>query len=409
MFDVNKIRADFPMIVNHPDLIYFDSSATSYKPQCVIDTVVDYYTNNNCNIHRGDYTISYNVSKRFDDTRETVRHFINADSAKEIVFTNGASSSLNLVAYGYGLKFLKEGDVILTTQAEHASNILPWFRVCELTGARIEYIPLNEDATFDLEKFRECFDKFKNIRLVSITHVSNVMGYVYPIKEIAAFAHEHGAIVSVDGAQSVPHIKIDVQDMGCDFLSFSSHKMCGPAGAGVMYGKYELLQQMDAFMLGGGSNARFDNCGNILLKNAPDKFEAGTPCIEGVLGLDAAIKYLENIGMENIESYCRDLTHYFMEKLTKLDNVDVYNVSSESGIVTFNVKNVFAQDAAGYLNSQGISVRSGNHCAKILLNVIHVSETIRASFYFYNTREEIDRFIDVIRETTLEKCVDSLL
>ena len=408
MFDVNKIRNDFPMFKNNPNLIYFDSAATSFKPQCVIDRVKEYYEKFNTSIHRGDYDLSVSISKEYDDTREIVRHFLNASDKKCIVFTNGASSSLNLVAYGWGQKYLKKGDVILTTEAEHASNILPWFKVAEVTGATIEYIPLNENATFNMDNYIKCFEN-KNIKVVTMTQVSNVMGYVYPIKEISKIAHEHGAIVNVDGAQSVPHIKVDVTDLDIDFLSFSSHKMCGPAGIGVLYGKYDLLQASDPFMLGGGSNARFDICGNILLKNAPDKFEAGTPDIEGVLGLNSAIKYLESIGMENIESYGKELTQYFIEQLSKLDNVEIYNKDSEAGIVTFNMKGIFAQDAASYFNKNGIAVRSGNHCAKILINVIGVSESIRASMYFYNTKQEVDKFIEVIKDTTLEKCVDSVL
>ena len=408
MFDVNRIRNDFPMFKNNPNLIYFDSAATSFKPQCVIDKVSEYYERFNTSIHRGDYDLSVSISKEYDDTREVVRHFLNAPDKKCIVFTNGASSSLNLVAYGWGQKYLKKGDVILTTEAEHASNILPWFKVAEVTGAIIKYIPLNDDATFNLDNYKKCFED-PNIKVVTMTQVSNVMGYVYPIKEISKIAHEHGAIVNVDGAQSVPHIKVDVSDLDVDFLSFSSHKMCGPAGIGVLYGKYELLQASDPFMLGGGSNARFDICGNILLKNAPDKFEAGTPDIEGVLGLNAAIKYLESIGMDNIENYGKELTKYFIDKLSKLDNVDIYNKESEAGIVTFNMKGIFAQDAASYFNKNSIAVRSGNHCAKILINVIGVSESIRASMYFYNTKQEVDKFIEIIKETTLEKCVDSVL
>lgn len=408
MFDVNKVRNDFPMFKNNPNLIYFDSAATSFKPQVVIDRVKEYYEKSNTSIHRGDYDLSVSVSKEYDDTREIVRQFINAKDKNSIVFTSGSSSSLNLVAYGWGLKYLKKGDVILTTEVEHASNILPWFKVAEKTGATIEYIPLNSDATFDFDKYAKCFDN-KNIKIVSMTQVSNVMGYVYPIKDIAKFAHEHGAIVNIDGAQSVPHIKIDVTDLDIDFLSFSSHKMCGPAGIGVLYGKYDLLEKCDPYMYGGGANARFDNCGNIILKNTPEKFEAGTPNIEGVLGLNAAINYLQQLGMENIEQYGNELTQYFMDRLSKLDNVEVYNKNSSSGIVTFNVKDIFAQDAASYFNKMGIAVRTGNHCAKILVNVIGVSETIRASMYFYNTKQEIDKFIDVIKETTLSKCVDSVL
>ncbi|MDO4198614.1 MAG: cysteine desulfurase [Erysipelotrichaceae bacterium] len=409
MFNVDEIRKDFPMFASNPGLVYFDSSATSFKPQCVIDKVTEYYSRYNCNIHRGDYDISYKVSKEYDDTRETVRHFINANSYKEIVFTNGASSSLNTVAYGYGMKNLKEGDVVLSTYVEHASSILPWFEVCKKTGSRVEYIPLNDDATFNLEKYEECFKTIENIKIVAVAHVSNVMGYIYPVKEICEIAHKYGAIVTVDGAQSVPHVKVDVKNLDCDFLSFSSHKMCGPAGVGVLYGKYELLQNMDTLLLGGGSNARFDSCGNILLKNAPDKFESGTPCIEGVLGLKKAIEYLESIGMDEIDKYVADLTEYAMNKLSKLDNVELYNPTSRNGIITFNVKNIFSQDVSSYLNSRNIAVRSGNHCAKILLNIIKVSETIRASLYFYNTKKEIDYFVDIIKDTTIEKCVDAIL
>ena len=249
----------------------------------------------------------------------------------------------------------------------------------------------------------------KNIKIVSLPQVSNVMGYIYPIKEITKIAHEHGAIVNIDGAQSVPHIKVDVKDLDIDFLSFSSHKMCGPSGIGVLYGKYDLLESMDPEHLGGGANARFDNKGNVILKNTPEKFEAGTPNIEGVLGLKAAIEYLTNIGMENIESYVKELTKYFMDKLKNINNIEVYNVNSEAGIISFNVKGIFAQDVASYLNKNNIAVRSGNHCAKILNNIIGVNETVRASLYFYNTKQEIDKFIEVIKDVTLEKCVESVL
>ena len=407
MFDVEKIRNDFPMIKNNKDLIYFDSSATSFKPQCVIDEIVNFYTTKNTNIHRGDYDLSFKVSKEYEDTRNVIAKFLNADDPRCIVYTNGSTSSLNTVAYGYGRKFLKEGDVILTTNAEHASNILPWFKTAEATKAEIRFIPLNNDGTFDLKKFEECFTE--NVKIVSLPHVSNVLGYVYPIKKICEIAHLHGAIVNVDGAQSVPHIKVDVKDLDVDFLSFSSHKMLGPAGIGILYGKYELLDKMDPLMYGGDSNARFNSQGDIILKNVPYKFESGTPCIEGVLGLNKAVSYLMEVGMVNIEEYTSELTEYFMDKLSKLDNVVVYNKESRSGIVTFNIKDVFAQDAASYFNKKGIAVRSGNHCAKILVDVLGVNETVRASMYLYNTKDEIDKFIEIIKDTTLEKCVDSVL
>lgn len=405
MFDVLKVRADFPMIqsLKERHMIYFDSAATSFKPQCVIDKVNEYYTKENANIHRGDYDLSFEVSDEYEKARKTCAKFLNAQRWEEIVFTNGASSSLNLVAYGYGQKFLKEGDVILSTEAEHASNILPWFKVAEVTGAKIEYIPLNHDGTFEIDNFKKAMHE--GVKVVTLAHVSNVLGYVMPIKEITKIAHEYGAIVVVDGAQSVPHIKTDVRDLDIDYLCFSSHKMLGPSGVGVLYGKYELLDKMDPFMLGGGSNARFDICGNILLKNPPFKFEAGTPCVEGVLGFKAALEYLMELGMDNVEKYGHDLHDYFLKRMSELDNVEVYNPKSETSIVTFNVKGIFAQDAAAYLNKMGIACRSGNHCAKILLNVIGVSETIRASVYLYNTKEEVDYLIDVLKDITIEKCI----
>ncbi len=407
MFDVNKIRNDFPMFKNNPNLIYFDSAATSYKPQCVIDEVMNYYTNKTVNIHRGDYDLSFEVSNEYEQAREVVKKFINSKSKDEIIFTNGASSALNLVAYGYGQKFLKKGDVILSSEAEHASNILPWFKVAEVTGAKVEYIPLNKDGSFEIELFKKAMHE--GVKVVTLAHVSNVLGYILPMKEIAEIAHSYGAVVVCDGAQSVPHIKTDVQDLDVDFLAFSGHKMCGPSGVGVLYGKYNLLEKMDAFMLGGGSNARFDICGNILLKKPPYKFEAGTPCIEGVLGMKKAMEYLMNIGMENVEKNDLELVSYLVQELSKLDNVQIYNPHSDCAIVTFNFNGIFAQDAATYLNSQNIAVRSGNHCAKILLNVIGASETIRASLYLYNTKEEIDKFVSICKEVTLEKCVGVFL
>ena len=408
MFDVNNVRKDFPMIVNNPDLVYFDSSATSFKPKCVIDKVLEYYETMNSNIHRGDYDISYKVSKLYDDTRKTIANFLNADNPSSIIFTNGATHSLNTVAFSYGLNKLKKGDVILTTLVEHAANILPWYKVAEKTGAIIKYIKLNDDATFNMDNYIKCFEN-NNVKIVNIAHVSNVMGYVYPIKDICKIAHQYGALVNVDGAQSVPHIKVDVKDLDVDFLSFSSHKMCGPAGVGVLYGKYELLQSLNPFMYGGDSNARFDLDGNIILKQAPEKFESGTPNIEGVLGLNEAIKYIQKLGIENIENYARELNKYFIEKLSKIDNVIIYNKNSESGIITFNIKGIFAQDVSSYLNKCGFALRSGTHCAKNLHNIIGINETIRASLYMYNTKEEIDKFIDVVKDITIEKCVDSLL
>lgn len=401
MLDLTNIRNEFPMLKKN-NLVYFDNAATTFKPYKVINAVMDYYENCSVNVHRGDYDLSFQVSNQFDQAREAVAKFLNATS-KEIVFTSGASSSLNLVAYGYGQKYLKEGDVILSTEAEHASNILPWFKVSEVTKAKIEYVSLNEEGILSIENFKKAMhDK---VKVVTLAQVSNVLGHKVPMKEICKIAHSYGAVVVVDGAQSVPHLKMDVQDLDIDFLAFSAHKMCGPTGVGVLYGKYDLLQATDPFLLGGGSNARFDICGNILLKNAPYKFEAGTPAIEGVLGLKAAVEYLMDIGMEHIEEYEKELNQYFVEKLRPLEHVVIYNPSGTCGIVTFNVKGIFAQDVASYLSSKGFAIRAGNHCAKILIDVIQASETLRASVYFYNTKEEIDAFIQVLSEITLEKCI----
>jgi cysteine desulfurase / selenocysteine lyase len=407
MFDVTKIRQDFPMLngrtMQGKPLIYFDNAATTFKPQIVIDTVVKYYTEQSANVHRGDYDLSYQVSEAYESARETVARFINAQP-REIVFTSGASAALNLVAYGWGQKFLKPGDVILSTEAEHASNILPWFKAAEVTDAIFEYIPLAENGELTLENFKAAMHS--KVKVVTLANITNVLGYVAPIKEMAKIAHEYGAIIVVDGAQGVPHIVTDVEDWDVDFLAFSAHKLCGPTGVGALYGKYELLQQTDPFMLGGGSNARFDICGNILLKNPPYKFEAGTPAIEAVLGFKAAIDYITAIGMENIVIYEHELRSYLMSQIRDMDHITIYNPDAATGIITFNVKDIFAQDAASYINSQGVAVRAGNHCAKILMDMLQTSETIRASLYFYNTKEEIDHFVNVIREITLEKCVD---
>ncbi len=407
MLNVETIRKDFPMLrgktmQGHP-LIYLDNGATTLKPQYVIDAVVNYYENYSANAHRGDYDLSYFVDQEDSATRKAVAQFLHADE-NEIVYTSGASDSLNLVASGYGEHFLKKDDVILTSEAEHASCVLPWMRVAKTTGAVLQYISLDEKGRIDMESFSSMMsDKVKVIALAQIT---NVLGYEVPIKEICKIAHSYGAIVSVDGAQSVPHMPIDVKDLDCDFFSFSAHKMCGPTGIGILYGKKELLDKMIPVRLGGDSNARFDMCGNIQLKDAPYKFESGTQPIEAIFGLHAAIQYLTSIGMENIHAYEKELHTYAIEKMKKLDNIEIYNADNDSGIITFNVKGVFAQDAATFFNSNGIAVRSGQHCAKLLVKQLQTSATLRASFYFYTTKEEIDTFVDVCSKANMENCLN---
>jgi cysteine desulfurase/selenocysteine lyase len=400
--DVRKIREDFPMLKSNPDLIYFDNGATTFKPQCVADAVNRFYTQETCNVHRGDYPLSAKVDGMYDGTRRTIAELIHCEP-REVVFTAGASASLNQIAYGVGKAFLKAGDTVLLTEAEHASNLLPWFRMQDEDGIKIEYIPLNKEGLADPEDVRRMMHP--GVKAISMAQVTNVLGTVQPIREITKIAHEAGALMIVDGAQSVPHMRVDVKDLDIDFLGFSAHKMCGPSGVGVLYGKYDLLQKIPPLNLGGGSNARFEACGSLLLKEAPDKFEAGTPNIEGVLGLDAAARYLMKVGLDNIHDYELSLRKYFVGELQKLDNIQLFNPTMQSGIVTFNGRDVFAQDAASYLASQNVAVRSGNHCAKILHEIIGTDATVRASLYFYNTKEEVDKAVAACSRISVENAI----
>ena len=398
MIDINKIRKDFMMLnqkkmQGHP-LVYFDSAATSLKPKCVLDAMTDYYENYNSNVHRGDYDIAAMADKTYESCREKVANFINC-STNEVVFTSGTTQSLNLVAFGYALKNLNEGDEIILNEAEHASNILPWYAIAKQKNIVIKFVELNEKGEVTLEALKDSIsDKTK---LISIAYVSNVLGSQNDIKAICKFAHEHQIVVVVDAAQAIPHMSVNVKDLDCDFLAFSSHKMCGPTGVGVLYGKYDLLCKTDSMQLGGGMNAKFDACFNMLLKKPPYKFEGGTPAIAEVIGLGKAIDYLTSIGMENIHEYEKSLKEYAISKLSKLDNVILYNSSNSSGIISFNIKNVFCQDAGSYFNSLGIAVRSGHHCAKLLPNYLNTIGTVRASLYFYNTKEEIDIFVEACK------------
>lgn len=407
MLNVQALRQDFPILQNakmqNHNLIYFDNAATTFKPKQVLDAISYYYNHITANAHRGDYDLSHQVDTIFENTRKTVSDFINAES-KEIVFTSGASESLNLVAQGYGEKFLKKGDIVLSTEAEHASCVLPWMKICEKVGAKVEFISLNEQGLIDINHFTKLLEK--SVKVVAIAHITNVLGAKNDIKKICKLAHEKGAIVVIDGAQSVPHLSINVKDIDCDFLAFSGHKMCGPTGIGVLYGKYHLLQSMDPFQMGGGSNSRFDMCGNIKMRNAPFKFESGTPNIEGVFGLQAALQYLTDIGMDSINAYEKDLKTYAIQRMKDLNHIKIYNPDADSGIITFNVKGIFAQDAASVFNGNGIAVRSGQHCAKLLSEKLGTSATIRASLYFYNTFEEIDYFLEVCKKISKDSFLD---
>lgn len=401
MLDVDKIRKDFPMIENNPDLVYLDSAATSLKPQCVIDAVVDFYAKHTSNVHRGDYRVAEINDKLYDGTRNFVAELIHCDK-DEVVYTHNVSHSLNQIAFG--LKpMLKKGDTVLITYAEHASNVLPWFALQKEIGINIEYIETDNEANITIDTFKKAMHE--GVKVVSVAEVTNVLGSIQPVKEMCEVAHSYGAYMIVDGAQSVPHMKVDVKDLDVDFLGFSAHKMCGPSGVGILYGKKKLLDAMEPVFYGGDMNARFNKDGEMLLKDTPVKFEAGTPNIEGVIGTGAAIQYLLSIGLDNIHEYEKELRAYAIDKLSQLDNIEIINPDNLYGPIDFNAKGVFAQDAAGFLASKDIAVRSGNHCAKILHNIIHTDQSIRASLYFYNTKEEIDRFVEACKEITLENCV----
>lgn len=401
MLDVDKIRKDFPMIENNPDLVYLDSAATSLKPQCVIDAVVDFYARHTSNVHRGDYRVAEINDKLYDGTRNLVAELIHCDK-DEVVYTHNVSHSLNQIAFG--LKpMLKKGDTVLITYAEHASNVLPWFALQKEIGINIEYIETDNEANITIDTFKKAMHE--GVKVVSVAEVTNVLGSIQPVKEMCEIAHSYGAYMIVDGAQSVPHMKVDVKDLDVDFLGFSAHKMCGPSGVGILYGKKKLLDAMEPVFYGGDMNARFNKDGEVLLKDTPVKFEAGTPNIEGVIGTGAAIQYLLSIGLDNIHEYEKELRAYAIDKLSQLDNIEIINPDNLYGPIDFNAKGVFAQDAAGFLASKNIAVRSGNHCAKILHNIIHTDQSIRASLYFYNTKEEIDRFVEACKEITLENCV----
>lgn len=398
--DVKKIRADFPMLSGNVKmqgqiLAWLDNASTTFKPQCVIDAEVSYYTRHTANSHRGDYDLCFDMDKKILEARKAIAEFIHAEP-DEIIFTSGTTQSLNLVASSFGDVVLNEGDEILLSVAEHASNLLPWFEIAKKKGCKIAYVPLSEEGRITVENFKKALTN--RTKIVSLALITNVLGFEAPIKEICRIAHERGIYVCVDGAQSVPHVVTDVKDLDCDFLAFSGHKMCGPTGIGVLYGKKEILAKMPPYVVGGGNNVKFYENGTATYLDAPMRFEAGTLNLAGICGLFETINYLKSIGMEEIHKREIALKRYAIERLSKLDNVIIYNASSESGIVAFNIKDVFAQDAATYLNSKGIACRSGQHCAKILNGFLDTVATIRASFYFYTTEEEIDRLVEAVKD-----------
>ena len=407
MFDVKKVREDFPFFKRNIDGIYFDNGATSLKPKCVIDRINDYNSYESCSNHSTDYKLVYELNKEMEDVRKKIAKFINANE-NEIVFTSGSTHSSNLLALSYGMNNYNSNDSILTSYVEHASSILPWFNVSKKTGASIKYFDFDENFKFNLDNFKKAFND-SSIKVVVIAQTSNVLSYTLPIKDICKIAHEHNAIVICDCAQSAPHLKIDVKDSDVDFLFFSAHKMIGPTGIGVLYGKFDLLDKMDPLFYGGSSNARFDKDKNIILKETPHKFESGTLNISAILGFGKAIDYINSLGQDNIREYEEELSKYLIDKLSKLDNIIIYNKLTNNSVISFNVKDIFSQDVASYLGTKGIYVRSGNHCAKLLHNLIGTDDTVRASLYFYNTKEEIDKFVQVLSEVSIDKVIGTVL
>lgn len=397
MYDIKKIREQFPMLNNktmqgHP-LVYLDNASTTFKPQCVIDATVKYYSDETANHHRGDYDLLFNMDKKVQETRETVARFINSE-AREVVFTSGDTMSLNLIALSYGFQFLKKGDEIILSENEHASDLLPWYEVSHLTGAVIKFIPLDKDGCLTVDNLKKIITN--KTKVISVAQVSNVLGNVVDIKAFAKVAHENGAILVVDGAQSVPHMKVDFKDSDIDFLTFSGHKMCGPTGIGCLVGKYELLEKMWPYFVGGGMNVSFNKDIEMVPYEPPMRFEAGTQNIAGILGLKAAIEFIESIGVENIHAHDKELCEYALSKLEKCEDVIIYNKNAKNGIITFNRKGVFAQDEATLLNSKGIAIRSGQHCAKILNDYLGTPATCRMSTYLYTSKEDIDSFVDAV-------------
>jgi len=376
------------------DLIYFDNGATTLKPKILSEAISDYYNNYSANAHRGDYDISLKVDEIFEKTRSLVKEFINAKDSSEIVFTNNATDSLNKIIFGFFNHYLNKDDEVLITKSEHASNILPWFELQDKKQIKVNYIKLDKNLSVTLDNVIDAITP--NTKVISLAHVTNVVGDIRPIKEITEYAHKHNIIVVLDGAQSVPHMKIDVQGLDIDFLAFSAHKMLGPTGVGIIYGKEEYLNNTIPIIFGGGMNASFEFDGTRIYKEIPTILEAGTPNIAGVIGFGKVIEYLNKIGMDKIHKYELNLRNYALSKLKNIPNIIIYNEKSESGIITFNMKGIFPQDLAIYLNKYKICVRAGSHCAKILKDDLGIKNTVRISLYFYNTKEEIDKLIEVL-------------
>jgi len=389
-------REDFT-ILKDSNIVYFDNGATTLKPDVVRNSIDDYYNKYTSNIHRGDYSNSLKVSELYEECRDKIRDYINAKHSSEIVFTSGTTESLNNIILGYFKYKLKSGDEVVISESEHASNVLPWFYLQKEIGIIVKYVKLDDKNEVTIENLSKVITK--NTKVVSLAHITNVIGDVRDIKKISKLCHENNILLVVDAAQSIAHTKIDVSDMDIDFMAFSGHKMYGPTGIGVMYGKFSLLQEMLPRNYGGDMNAMFTRDGYMELKDLPSRLEAGTPNIEGVMGLSACIDYINGIGIDKISKYEHELRDYLVSRLKELDYIEIYNGDNYSTTVAFNIKGVFSQDTAIYLDKYKICVRAGNHCAKILKDVFNIANTVRISLSFYNTKEEVDLLINVLRNS----------
>ncbi|MGX7205118.1 cysteine desulfurase [Enterococcus pingfangensis] len=402
MRDFSTIRKDFPILfqeVNDEPLVYLDNAATTQKPTQVLDVLRHYYETDNANVHRGVHTLAERATKDYENSREKVRAFINAKETAEVLFTRGTTTGLNWLARSYGDAFIKEGDEIVISYMEHHSNIIPWQQLAQRKGATLRYLPLTDEGFIDMTAAQEIINE--KTAIVSLAYVSNVLGVINPIEELAKLAHAQQAVMIVDGAQAAPHMTVDVQALDADFFAFSGHKMCGPTGIGVLYGKRQWLEQMEPVEFG-GEMIDFVNLYDSTWKELPWKFEAGTPNIAGAIALGGAIDYLNELGMENIHRYEQELVAYVLPKLQEIEGLTIYGPQDpehHTGVIAFNLAGLHPHDVATALDMEGIAVRAGHHCAQPLMNYLNLPATARASFYFYNTKEDADRLVEAIQAT----------
>ena len=398
ILDIELIRSEFPILsrqVNGHPLVYFDNGATSQKPQTVISAISKYYSYENSNIHRGIHTLSQEATTAYEEARTTVQQFINAKHSHEVIFTSGTTGSINLIASSFGKKHLKEGDEIIISTMEHHSNIVPWQMICEEKGAILKVVPINDKGEFLMDEFENLLSN--KTKLVAVTHISNTLGTINPVKEIIAKAHQKGALVLIDGAQAVPHTKVDVQELDCDFYAFSGHKMPGPTGVGILYGKEDLLNNLPPYQ-GGGDMIKTVTFEKTTYNELPHKFEAGTPNIVGGIGLAAAINYMNKIGIDKIEAYEYELLAYVTEQIKQIEGVRIIGeAENKASVLSFVVEGTHPSDIGMIIDKLGVAIRTGHHCTEPLMNRFDIPGTARASFAFYNTFEEIDIFINALK------------